>query len=78
MMLQHNAPLDKHLLSVNLQAPGFDEDDGGSPSNKKGSRSARREGRVKGKQGGADGEPGAAIPGATLRMSEWPPNDQEV
>lgn len=63
---------------ANLQAPGFDEDDGGSPANKKGSRSARREGRVKGKQGAADGEPGAAIPGATLRMSEWPPNDQEV
>lgn len=33
---------------------------------------------MKGKQGGAEGEPGAAIPGATLRMSEWPPNDQEV
>ena len=33
---------------------------------------------MKGKQGGAEGEPGAAISGATLRMSEWPPNDQEV
>ncbi len=32
---------------------------------------------MKGKQGG-EGEPGAAIPGATLRMSEWPPRDQEV
>lgn len=60
------------------QNSGFNEDDGGSPVNKKGSRSARREGRVKGKQGGAEGEPGAAIPGATLRMSEWPPNDREV
>ena len=62
-----------------VQVGGFDEDEGGgSPSNnKKGSRSARREGRVKGK-GGAEGEPGAAIPGATLRMSEWPPNDQGV
>ena len=57
---------------------GFDEEDGGaSPSHKKGSRAGRREGRVKSK-GGADGEPGAAIAGATLRMSSWPPNDQEV
>ena len=86
-MLQHNAHCfllvntcegSPSVDVANLQAPVFDEDDGGSPANKKGSRSARREGRVKGKQGGADGEPGAAIPGATLRMSEWPPNDQEV
>ena len=61
-----------------LQVAGFDEEDGGaSPSHKKGSRAGRREGRVKSK-GGADGEPGAAIAGATLRMSSWPPNDQEV
>ena len=61
-----------------LQAAGFDEEDGGaSPSHKKGSRAGRREGRVKGK-GAAEGEPGAAIAGATLRMSSWPPNDQEV
>lgn len=61
-----------------LQVAGFDEEDGGaSPSHKKGSRAGRREGRVKSK-GGADGEPGAAIAGATLRMSNWPPNDQEV
>ena len=61
-----------------MQAPGLDEEDGGSPTNNKGPPSARREGRVKGKQEGADREPGAAVPGATLRMSEWPPNDQEV
>ena len=65
-------------IALILQVAGFDEDDGGaSPSHKKGSRAGRREGRVKGK-GGADGEPGAAIAGATLRMSSWPPNDQEV
>ena len=60
-----------------LQVAGFDEDDGShSPAhNKKGSRAGRREGRVKGK-GGAEGEPGAAIAGATLRMSDWPRNDQ--
>lgn len=66
-------------LGLLLQVAGFDEDDGSnSPAhNKKGSRAGRREGRVKGK-GGAEGEPGAAIAGATLRMSDWPPNDQQV
>ena len=65
-------------IALVLQVAGFNEEDGGaSPSHKKGSRAGRREGRVKSK-GGADGEPGAAIAGATLRMSSWPPNDQEV
>ncbi|KAL0021888.1 hypothetical protein WJX77_011593 [Trebouxia sp. C0004] len=65
-------------LKFTEDVAGFDDEDGGaSPSHKKGSRAGRREGRVKGK-GGADGEPGAAISGATLRMSSWPPNDQEV
>jgi len=65
-------------IALVLQVAGFDEEDGGaSPSHKKGSRAGRREGRVKGK-GVAEGEPGAAIAGATLRISSWPPNDQEV
>lgn len=54
------------------------EDDGepGTPTRgKKGARAGRREGR-KGRQGAE--EPGAAIPGAILRMSEWPLNDDEV